>query len=104
MKFHFEGKSNALDSSQKGFLSIFAKEKSWIKKSELEGFPNYALVWNRENSISIKIDNEPFLLLGKAILPLMVNQHVEINDAENLIIWEFNREFYCIADHVSFME
>ncbi len=99
MKFHFEGKSNASDSSTNGFLSVFVEEKSWIKKSELEGFPNYALVWNRGENLSIKIDNQPFLFEENTILPLMVNQYVEINKAENVIIWEFNREFYCIVDH-----
>ncbi|WP_338760278.1 helix-turn-helix domain-containing protein [Bernardetia sp. ABR2-2B] len=99
MKFHFEGKSNALDSSVNGFLDVSVKENSWIKKSELEGVPNYALVWNRGEDNSIKIDNEPFLLEKNTVLPLMVNQHVEITTAQDLIIWEFNREFYCIVDH-----
>ena len=99
MKFYFEGKSNATDSTTNGFLFLFVEEESWIKNSQLEGIPNYALVWNRGKDISIKIDNEPFLLEKNSVLPLMVNQHVEINDAQNLIIWEFNREFYCIVDH-----
>lgn len=99
MKYHFKGKSNALDSSTSSFLSVFVGEKSWVKKSELEGVPNYALVWNKGEKTEIKIDNKPFILEKNTVLPLMVNQRVEINTAQNMIVWEFNREFYCIVDH-----
>ncbi|GLU52607.1 helix-turn-helix domain-containing protein [Dyadobacter frigoris] len=33
------------------------------------------------------------------ILPLVSNQHFIFDEPENLIAWQFNRSFYCIADH-----
>jgi AraC-like DNA-binding protein len=33
------------------------------------------------------------------ILPLVANQFFKFEQPENLIAWQFNREFYCIADH-----
>lgn len=33
------------------------------------------------------------------ILPLVSNQHFSFDRPEKLIAWQFNRSFYCIADH-----
>ncbi|NBA77943.1 helix-turn-helix domain-containing protein [Emticicia sp. ODNR4P] len=57
------------------------------------------IVWNRGESQQISIDGNPYNFPKNTILPLMVNQSFWFEKPQNLVIWRFNREFYCIVDH-----
>lgn len=58
-----------------------------------------AIVYNDGGDQTITIDEVPYLLPANTILPLMANQHFRFEHPEWLITWQFNRDFYCIADH-----
>lgn len=57
------------------------------------------IVWNRGESQQILIDGNDYFFPKNTILPLMVNQSFWFEKPQNLVIWRFNREFYCIVDH-----
>lgn len=48
---------------------------------------------------AVIIDHVPYVLPPGTVLPLVSNQHFVFEKPENIIAWQFNREFYCIADH-----
>ncbi len=57
------------------------------------------LVCNTHEAQTVTIDQIPYILPENSILPLMANQHFVFERPEELVAWQFNREFYCIADH-----
>lgn len=59
----------------------------------------YTIVWNRGNEQSITIDNIIYKMASNAVLPIMMNQTFKFERPKDLIVWQFNREFYCIVDN-----
>lgn len=59
------------------------------------------IVYNTGDEQQVIIDKIAYIMPPNSILPLVANQHFVFEDPENLIAWQFNREFYCIADHDS---
>ena len=59
------------------------------------------IVYNAGKEQQVIIDKIAYIMPENSILPLVANQHFVFEDPENLIAWQFNREFYCIADHDS---
>ena len=57
------------------------------------------IVYNPGVEQTVTIDNIPYTMPEKCIVPLVANQYFKFEQPENLIAWQFNREFYCIADH-----
>ncbi|MGO1245285.1 MAG: helix-turn-helix domain-containing protein [Sphingobacterium sp.] len=51
-----------------------------------------------EDQIAI-IDEVCYTFPGNTVLPLMANQNFRSEHPEQLMAWQFNREFYCIVDH-----
>jgi len=47
----------------------------------------------------VTIDEVPYPFPQNSILPLVANQHFSFERPEELLAWQFNRDFYCIADH-----
>ena len=59
----------------------------------------FTIVWNRGNAQAVSIDGDDVQVPGNSLLPLMFNQSFEFENAEDIVAWQFNREFYCIIDH-----
>lgn len=57
------------------------------------------IVYNTGEDQSVMIDEIEYTFPTNAILPLVANQHFRFQAPEKLVAWQFNREFYCIADH-----
>jgi AraC-like DNA-binding protein len=60
-----------------------------------------SIVYNAGDEQQVIIDKIAYIMPPNSILPLVANQHFVFEDPENLIAWQFNRDFYCIADHDS---
>jgi len=58
-----------------------------------------AIVWNRGDDQIITIDEVPMLLPSQYALTLMVSQSFSFEKPSDIILWQYNREFYCIVDH-----
>jgi AraC family transcriptional activator of pobA len=56
-------------------------------------------VLNPGNEQTVTIDNIPYKMPGGAVVPLVANQTFSFEEPEQLVAWQFNRDFYCIADH-----
>jgi AraC family transcriptional activator of pobA len=57
------------------------------------------IAWNKSEKQTVTIDEVDYDFLPNTILPLLVNQSFRFERPENIVAWQFNRDFYCIVDH-----
>lgn len=95
MKLQYE------DNATKGRFIVSIREKSLKGEGLLNGHHHTinTIVCNTQSEQLVIIDNISYLLPVNSILPLVANQHFVFEQPESLVAWQFNREFYCIADH-----
>lgn len=89
------------NAKDKGFLFLKLYLKSleqnyYVDKSE---GTSYTIAWNKGIATQIKIDEVWYNFPANAVLPIMHDQCFEIEDASNMVLWQFNSEFYCIVNH-----
>jgi hypothetical protein len=58
-----------------------------------------SIVLNQGGPQQVTIDQVAYEFPGGSILPLVANQHFVFERPEELVAWQFDRDFYCIADH-----
>lgn len=58
-----------------------------------------ALIWNRGKSQQISVDEQRFEVPENAFIALNVSHSFRLERSEDAVIWQFNREFYCIITH-----
>ncbi|CAM3540292.1 AraC family transcriptional regulator [Sphingobacterium prati] len=58
-----------------------------------------SIVFNFQEDQLAFIDEVKYTFPKNTVLPLMANQNFRFESPEQLIAWQFNREFYCIVDH-----
>ena len=59
----------------------------------------YTFIWTTSGTTNLKIDGVPVSLLQHQIIALTPIQRLEFENPANAIVYQFNREFYCIKDH-----
>ncbi|MDI9319250.1 MAG: helix-turn-helix domain-containing protein [Phycisphaerales bacterium] len=81
------------------FMLLSAKqfEQNYFQKKK--GFTFHTIAWNRGARQTITIDEIQYSFEPNAVLPLMMNQSFCFEDATDIVVWQFNREFYCIVNH-----
>jgi AraC family transcriptional regulator, transcriptional activator of pobA len=57
------------------------------------------IMWNKGAAKCITIDEVRYTFPANHFLCLMVNQSFRLDDATDVVFWQFNREFYCIVEH-----
>ena len=57
------------------------------------------IVFNPAQQQTVIIDEVRYSFPSNCILPLVNNQHFVFEFPQQLVAWQFNREFYCIVDH-----
>lgn len=73
--------------------------------SLLESYKNgqqiglYTFIISNNSDIKITVDNVPLTLKPHQILALTPIQHFQYIDGKDCVVYQFNREFYCIKDH-----
>jgi AraC-type DNA-binding domain-containing proteins len=65
----------------------------------LKSYPINTFVYNKGEAQQVVIDELVYTMPSKCILPLVSNQHFTFEHPEQLTVWQYNREFYCIIDH-----
>lgn len=60
---------------------------------------NFTIAWNRGETQTVNIDNTEHKFIAGTLLPLMFNQSFTFERPEEIVAWQFNREFYCIVDN-----
>lgn len=63
------------------------------------GFSFHTIAWNRGKKQIITIDEVQYHFNENAVLPIMLNQSFKFENPQDIVAWQFNREFYCIANH-----
>ncbi len=59
----------------------------------------YTFIWANSETVSMVIDGIPFTLKPHSIVALTPIQYLQYLDGGDVIVYQFNREFYCIKDH-----
>lgn len=63
-------------------------------------FPYYTIAWNdAPGKQEISIDGITYTLPPFAMVALMFNQTYSFSSPQDIVLWQFNREFYCIVNH-----
>jgi AraC-like DNA-binding protein len=95
MKWQFE------DKLTKGRITLAAGEGSLEGRGMRNPRPEAinTIVYNPGKDQQVVIDEITYNFPASAILPLVANQHFRFENPAALLCWQFNREFYCIADH-----
>ena len=57
------------------------------------------IAWNRGKDTLVEIDGVEYQAAENQFLSLMYTQSFSIGDASDFVVWQFNREFYCVIDH-----
>lgn len=57
------------------------------------------IAWNRGQAQKVVIDGIEYIFPSNAMLCLMVNESFYFSQPQDILAWQFNREFYCIVDH-----
>lgn len=63
------------------------------------GFNTHTIAWNRGIQQKITIDEIEYDFHSNTVLPLMLNQSFSFQCPEDVVLIQFNREFYCIVNH-----
>jgi AraC family transcriptional activator of pobA len=95
MKWKYEDRANH------GKFLMIAQESLFRGRGLLNGEGEIfnTIVLNAGNAQKVTIDNITYTMPPDTILPLVANQTFCFENAEELQAWQFNRDFYCIADH-----
>lgn len=63
------------------------------------GFSTHTIAWNRGSAQKVKIDEITYDFASNTVLPIMLNQSFSFEHMEDIVLVQFNREFYCIVNH-----
>lgn len=59
----------------------------------------YTFIRTTTTEAKIVVDSMPYTIAPNSILALTVAQYFQFVSGEDLVVYQFNREFYCIKDH-----
>jgi AraC family transcriptional regulator, transcriptional activator of pobA len=95
MKWQFE------DKATRGRF-VVSMGDNWLKGAGiLQGREEMVntIVCNQGPAKTVVIDRISYTMPAMSVLPLVANQHFVFEHQDQLLSWQFNRDFYCIADH-----
>jgi AraC family transcriptional activator of pobA len=59
----------------------------------------FTIAWNRGKQQIIIIDGRKEVFKENSLVTLLFNQSFSFEKPQDIVAWQFNREFYCIMDH-----
>jgi AraC family transcriptional regulator, transcriptional activator of pobA len=59
----------------------------------------YSIAWNRGVKQLVTIDEIDYDFEPNTVLPVMMSQSFRFQNPEDIVLWQFNSTFYCIANH-----
>lgn len=69
------------------------------KFSKAKKLTHFTFIRSQHSEVNLKVDNTPLKIGPQEIASLTPNQNLEFIDGNAVIIYQFNKEFYCIKDH-----
>ena len=82
-----------------GFFRVGNDQRMLTHTGILRESTMNSIVFNFEKDQQVIIDEVRYTFPQNSVLPLMANQNFRFEHPEQLMAWQFNREFYCIVDH-----
>ncbi len=61
--------------------------------------PLLTIAWNRGPAQVVVVDDLPVPVPAGAFVALVVNQTFRFSHPGHVVLWQFDRDFYCIVDH-----
>ncbi len=88
---------------QCGDLLLYKSEKGFDRMCfGQDRFNRYfTIAWNPGKTQTVIIDGAHYDFPSQNLLTLLFNQSFSFENPEDIVAWQFNREFYCIIDHDS---
>lgn len=80
-------------------LLTIADEELLRSYSTSKNVDLYTFIWAMDTDAFLEVDGVTITLLQNSIIVLTPNQYFKFIEGYNLIVYQFNREFYCIKDH-----
>lgn len=95
MKFQFK------ENNGEGCLFMMKGESQFKQNffQQKPGFTFHTIAWNRGELQKVMIDEIEYDFAPNTVLPIMMNQSFVFQNPEDIVAWQFNREFYCIVNH-----
>ena len=59
----------------------------------------YTFIITQDTKAEIVVDSIPYTIEARSLLVLTPVQYIRFIKGENLVVYQFNQEFYCIKDH-----
>lgn len=59
----------------------------------------YSIAWNTGDTQIVTIDEIAYEFEAGSVLPIMMSQSFRFQKPMDIVLWQFNSEFYCIANH-----
>lgn len=89
------------DSKTGGDLLLFKDEQDFDRLYYSRDHSNkyFTIAWNTGKKQQVTIDGAPHDFSPNTVLTLLFNQSFNFDNAEDIVAWQFNREFYCILDN-----
>ncbi|NJN34736.1 MAG: helix-turn-helix domain-containing protein [Saprospiraceae bacterium] len=93
MQYQFTDSNNAV-------LRLSLNEKALAQKPLPTQTPSLlTIAWNRGEDQCVEIDEVKVKIPSKTFLTLMSNQTFKFERTEEIALWQFNSDFYCIIEH-----
>lgn len=91
------------DEKTGGDLLLFKEEESFDRLYFSRDRSNkyFTIAWNQGESQTVSIDGAEYEFPTNSLLTLLFDQSFSFERSEDIVAWQFNREFYCIIDHDS---
>lgn len=64
-----------------------------------ESAPQYVIMWNRGKQQRLIVDGVEYKFCENMLIAIGIFQAYSLEHSEDVILWRYNRNFYCIADH-----
>jgi AraC family transcriptional regulator, transcriptional activator of pobA len=89
------------ESKGEGCLIMHKGESSFEQYyfQQKAGFTFHTIAWNTGKTQYVIIDEISYEFEANAVLPIMLNQSFCFEKPEDIVAWQFNREFYGIVNH-----
>ncbi|MFD0862639.1 helix-turn-helix domain-containing protein [Sungkyunkwania multivorans] len=82
-----------------GALLLLSTESILENHSTSKPLGLYTFIWVKDDPITMVVDSVPMTIRPNQIISLTPLQQFQFLEGERAIVYQFNREFYCIKDH-----
>lgn len=91
----------AFEDAQTGGRLVLTQHEPTLAQSYRQGLVEglLAIAWNQGAEQTVEVDGGPVTSPAHGVVTLMSNQAYRFEQPDQVVLWQFNREFYCILDH-----